>query len=399
MSYVLQIWAFPAPPSVAAVDGILAELAQRPKKPQTQFLELARRLTARHPCITTLDEDDENAVWTDGPMDGRTDEPLWGVGVLSQHLDTVVPFVVETATAMGFVVYDDQAGECHLPGGMSLLPDGRRVVGHHLGQPVPERLEAAVMERFLMQSLESAVALNGFRFEPATGLTTRTSGEWTQTLAVQVQPPDPAASGAAALDWRCDIEMTWSHSKMARMWSELDRAAVLSGGGPAQRYRGTAGTTFSRMAWFGRREWPLLAVRRADTTWVLRDSDGLRTLAVSLRELAGTAMVELIQVVNSVEQLAQWCLSENSQTWRPFPLLVTTPTGLDKRTVQRRLIDTDACGGPVTLLMLGGLSRYPEMPALLARCQGWARELGSATELRLELAARALREGGLMPPD
>ena len=127
MSYVLQIWSFPVPQAVAEVDGILSELNRRPPWPNTQFVALA------------------------------------------QHLDTVLPFVVETATSMGFVVHDDQAGECHLPGGWSLLPDGRRVVGHHLGMPVPEVLEPQAVRRLLLQAVEPVLALNQFRFEAATG--------------------------------------------------------------------------------------------------------------------------------------------------------------------------------------------------------------------------------------
>ncbi len=401
MSYVLQIWSFPVPQAVAQVDGILAELSQRPRKPGTLFVALAQRLTARHPCITTLDEDDERAVWTDGPLDGRTDQPLWGVGVLSQHIDTVVPFVVETATSMGFVVYDDQAGECHLPGGWSLLPDGRRVIGHHLGQPLPDPLDPGTVTRLLQQAVESAVAHNGFRFEAATGRIVREAGEWTTTLELRVQPPGAAAAGTAgarASPWRIDVDLAWGHATMARMWNELDRAAVLSGAGPAQRYRASARTTFSRLAWWSRRPWPrVLAVHRADTHWVAADADELRQLAVCLREVAGTLMVDLMQVIRSVEQLSQWCLSEDAQAWKRFPMLQDTPSGLEKVAVQRWLLDTEGCGGPAALLMLAGVGGYPHLPRLLDRLAPRAQQEGDAAVQRLALAARALREGGLMP--
>lgn len=397
MSYVLQIWAFPMPQSIAQVDGILDELSRRPRKPNTQFVELARQLTARHPCITTLDEDDDNAVWTDGPMDGRTEEAHWGIGILSQHIDTVQPFVVETATALGFVVYDDQAGECHLPGGMSLLADGRRIVGEHLGQPVPGQLDLAAVQRTLQQALESAVAPNGFRFEAAAGRFVREAGEWTQTLACHVQPPPAGAEGRAGQEWLCDVELAWGHAKMARMWAELDRAAVLLGAGPAQRYRASARTTFSRLGFWARRRWPVLVTRRGDNTFVLRSPDELRQTAVALRQMAGTEMVDMVGVIRSVEQMAFWCLGEDTQVWKPYPLLRDTPTGLEKITLQRHLLDTEGCGG-VALLLLGGVGGFPRMPALLARATAWAQADTSGAALkRVELAAQALREAGLMP--
>lgn len=398
MSYVLQIWAFPMPQSIAQVDGILGELSRRPRKPNTQFVELARRLTARHPCITTLDEDDDNAVWTDGPMDGRTDEPCWGIGILSQHIDTVQPFVVETATSMGFVVYDDQAGECHLPGGMSLLADGRRIVGEHLGQPVPGELDLAAVQRTLQQALESAVAPNGFRFEATTGRFLREAGDWTQSLACRVLAPPAGAQGRAAEEWLCDVDLAWGHTKMARLWNELDRAAVLVGAGPAQRYGGSARTTFSRLGFWARRRWPVLATRRGDNTFVLRNPDELRQTAVALRQLAATEMVDMVRVIRSVEQLAFWCLGEDTQVWKPYPLLRSTPSGLEKTTLQRHLIDTEGCGGPAALLLLGGVGAYPDLQQLLARVTAQAQAEGSGAALRrVELAAQGLREAGLMP--
>ena len=405
MSYVLQIWSFPVPQAVAEVDGILSELNRRPPRPNTQFVALAQRLTARHPCITTLDEDDDNAVWTDGPLDGRSEQPVWGLGVLSQHLDTVLPFVVETATSMGFVVHDDQAGECHLPGGWSLLPDGRRVVGHHLGMPVPEVLEPQAVRRLLLQAVEPVLALNQFRFEAATGRILRERGEWSQTVELQVQPPEPAAAGSAgsagtmAALWRVDAEVRWGHAGLARMWNELDRAAVLAGAGPAQRYRGSVRTTFSRMAWWTPREWPkVLAVHRADTNWVLRNPDELRQVAVCLREVAGTALPGMVEVLRSVDQLSMWCLSEQREAWKRFWMLQATPSGLEKVAVQRWMLDTEGCGGAAALLMLAGVAGYPALPRLLERLTPRARHEGEAAARRLELAAQALRDGGFMPP-
>lgn len=398
MSYVLQIWAFPMPQSIDQVDGILDELSRRPRKPNTQFVALAQRLTARHPCITTLDEDDENAVWTDGPMDGRTDGPLWGIGILSQHIDTVQPFVVETATALGFVVYDDQAGACHLPGGFTLTHEGR-AVGRHLGLPVPQVLDGKAVQRTLEQALETAAAPNGFQPDAAAAGLVRQVEAWTHTLRCRVTPPPAGATGRAAEEWLCDVDLVWSHAQFAKLWAEFDRAAVLAGAGPAQRYPGSAHTTLARLGFWGRRSWPVLVTRRGDNSFVLRNPDELRQVAVGLRHLVAVEVVEILNVMRSIEQLAFWCLGEDTRVWKPFPLLRSTPTGLEKVTLQRYLLDTEGCGGPLALLMLGAAGGYPEMPRLLLKMQAWAREDASGvTTQRVELYAQALREGGLLPP-
>lgn len=397
MSYVLQIWAFPMPQSIAQVDGILGELDQRPRRPNTQFVELARRLTARHPCITTLDEDDENAVWTDGPMDGRTERPLWGLGILSQHIDTVQPFVVETATAMGFVVYDDQAGECHLPGGITLTPQGRQV-GRHLGLPVPEPTDAKAVQGLLEQALESAAAPAGFRADAADGGLVRQVEAWTHTLQCRVTPPPAGASGRAAQAWLCDVELTWGHTQFARLWAEFDRAATQAGAGPAPRYRASARTTLSRLGFWARRPWPQLVTRRGDNGFVAHDADELRQVALALRQLVCVEVVDILGVIRSIEQMAFWCLSDDTRAWKPYPVLQSTPTGLEKTTLRRHLLDTEGCGGAVGLLMVAAAGAYPDLPGLLERTRAWAREDGSGLTLqRLELYAQALREAGMLP--
>ncbi|MDO5691689.1 MAG: hypothetical protein Q4G70_04300 [Pseudomonadota bacterium] len=129
MSYVLQIWSQPAdeppPTTVAEADALVVRLSKTPQ-PQDHplFLQLAQRLTQRYPCLTTLDEEDEESedatVWSDGPLDGRTACALYGLGVQTTHLHRAVPFVVATARALGLNVYDMQAGEAHLANGSVL---------------------------------------------------------------------------------------------------------------------------------------------------------------------------------------------------------------------------------------------------------------------------------------
>ena len=131
MSYVLHFWDKPVPTTVAEADQIHTRLSAERTAQNPQFIELAKRLTERYPCITTLEEDDdglEQGAWSDGPLDGETDGPVYSLGVQPSMLGQVVPFVAATAGALGLVVYDMQAAEVHLPDGKVLTLPGQLAV-------------------------------------------------------------------------------------------------------------------------------------------------------------------------------------------------------------------------------------------------------------------------------
>ncbi|MDC8015316.1 hypothetical protein [Tahibacter soli] len=130
MSYVLQIWELPQgsgwPTTVREASALVMGLHGPTPGQNPKFLEFARRLTARYPCITTPDEDlPEGAelVWTDGPLDGITDEAVYGIGIDTDTLVDVRPFVITTALSLGLNVEDDQAGEYFLANGGVLSVD------------------------------------------------------------------------------------------------------------------------------------------------------------------------------------------------------------------------------------------------------------------------------------
>lgn len=130
MSYVLQIWELPQgsgwPATVREASALVMGLHGPTPGQNPKFLEFARRLTARYPCITTPDEDlpaGAELVWTDGPLDGITDEAVYGIGVDSGSLIDVRPFVITTALSLGLNVEDDQAGEYFLANGSVLSVD------------------------------------------------------------------------------------------------------------------------------------------------------------------------------------------------------------------------------------------------------------------------------------
>lgn len=126
MSYVLQLWSHPVewryPGTLDEVLAMLAVLDRR-RVEEPRFRELARRLTARHPCISAPESDelDESELaWSDGPLDGRCDTAVYGIGLASGRLDEVLPFVRDTARELGLSVYDDQDGKAHLANGLIL---------------------------------------------------------------------------------------------------------------------------------------------------------------------------------------------------------------------------------------------------------------------------------------
>ena len=122
MSYTLQIWEKPADaPWPTTIDDALAlvdRLHDGAQRQNPRFLVLAHKLTRRYPCITSPEAEalpEEEWAWSDGPLDGRTRNPVWVIGIaLGDLFEEVVPFVVEQANAVGLSVTDGQGGEVYL---------------------------------------------------------------------------------------------------------------------------------------------------------------------------------------------------------------------------------------------------------------------------------------------
>lgn len=135
MSYVVQIWEQPAgeavPTSVEESNQLLSRLHRERPGQNPKFILLAQRLTRRYPCILELDEDEvpqDRRAWSEGPLNGETDECVFNLGLNGPMLDEVQPFVVVTARALGLNVADDQQGEVYLADGsvLSMTAAGER---------------------------------------------------------------------------------------------------------------------------------------------------------------------------------------------------------------------------------------------------------------------------------
>lgn len=77
--------------------------------PQPVLVELLERLTARHPCVSQLRDDQlDQTVWADGPVaDGLMHDTA--ILTLADHRAAdVLPMVRDVAGTLGIAVYDPQ---------------------------------------------------------------------------------------------------------------------------------------------------------------------------------------------------------------------------------------------------------------------------------------------------
>lgn len=78
------------------------------------FRTLHDQLTARFPCLMSLSDDDiDDGVWSDGPLWNNFGAQSATLGISFSRVDEVLPFVIETATALGLAVFDGQSGFIH----------------------------------------------------------------------------------------------------------------------------------------------------------------------------------------------------------------------------------------------------------------------------------------------
>jgi len=108
MSWVVEIVSVPVADEIDDAWEQLAELREEEdareygSAPSEPMNELYRRLTARYPCITESPE----SPWSDGPLINNFGDKLTTVGIIVSQIEQTLPFVVETATEMGFTVFD-----------------------------------------------------------------------------------------------------------------------------------------------------------------------------------------------------------------------------------------------------------------------------------------------------
>lgn len=122
MSYVIHIWNEPTPKTYEEAEEFVFEHPRCSVSDSSVFEELASRLTEKYPCICNEDDQSEDKVWSDGPMDGECDENVYAIGILSQYAEDVLPYIIEKAGELGLTIYDMQLGRAVAPSGNVLLP-------------------------------------------------------------------------------------------------------------------------------------------------------------------------------------------------------------------------------------------------------------------------------------
>lgn len=121
MSYVVYIVEQAVPDSDddawQHIESVLARReGERALPANPVFLALIERLTARFPCICELpEEEEENGVWSDGPLRNNAAHSVTVLGMVSSRVDDALPFLVQTANALELVVFDEQEGKIHRP--------------------------------------------------------------------------------------------------------------------------------------------------------------------------------------------------------------------------------------------------------------------------------------------
>lgn len=158
MSYVIHVWEHPVPATLEEADGILGELLDEtsPGK-QPRLAALVNALWERYP--RDLDTDREDPVWSDGSLaKGYDGLPVVTLGIMTPHLDEVVPFVAQTANSLGLVVFDLQYGTAYLPSG--------RVLGAKPAAPSPTKekpLNRVKVQDALALALKPFLGTQGFK--------------------------------------------------------------------------------------------------------------------------------------------------------------------------------------------------------------------------------------------
>ncbi|NTV71370.1 MAG: hypothetical protein HGA71_14645 [Azonexaceae bacterium] len=146
MSYIFHVWEHPkaAPiprtPEQAANFIRVASGIQPGLNPK--YVAFAQALTAQYPDLDSMEDtgdDSDQGVWTDSPIDGRTENAIYTIGVHGSCLDhELLWFIVHAAFDQGLHVFDMQAGTLFFPDRTCTGTDGRLSVANLLRPHRPE---------------------------------------------------------------------------------------------------------------------------------------------------------------------------------------------------------------------------------------------------------------------
>ena len=390
MPHAVHVWNFPTPRSLEQAAQIFRELPASGRPQNRSFLQLAQQLTARHPCNTTLPDDDPDAVWSGGPVDGVTSAGRWSVGIRSEHLDSVLPFLVETATTLGLVVYDEQRGEVHLPGGTTLTRDGA-APGRHFGLPIDGPFGAALVERTLTAALLPLLAGAGFTHHRDVGGLWRSDAQGSQLLRFV---PQDGGAGIVAFD----IEIVLVDHGLRKFVDGLLQEATQG----REKSAATAMGSLARACRFFRLpDAPVTMLDDATLRFELATVDALRQLAIGLRKLVADHLLGQLDAWRDTDQIALSLFGAGHEHARSIGSLVrSTERGFTSAPIGGRLLDTRRCGGAAVGLVLAAAAKAPMLQTLIDDAYRDATDLPADRfadeKAKLDLAMAAMRETGLI---
>jgi hypothetical protein len=107
MSYNVAIVTPPVPGKDANAWAVLNELIDESGPRPVVFHELHDRLTERYPCMCAVPEElIDDTVWSDGPLINNFGHRVAVLGMSYSRVEEVLPFLVESANALGLTVFD-----------------------------------------------------------------------------------------------------------------------------------------------------------------------------------------------------------------------------------------------------------------------------------------------------
>jgi hypothetical protein len=112
------------------IDGILAMTGE----PSSELRSFYDRITARYPCLSTLDEaelDSDKAAWSDGSLLNNFGPVGALLPIRGSRAEVVLPFVIDTARAFGLFAFDWSTHLIHRPDGLPglvLTLEGRPIL-------------------------------------------------------------------------------------------------------------------------------------------------------------------------------------------------------------------------------------------------------------------------------
>src|SRR5262245_44972069 len=116
MSYTFAICNATLPNDYTAAEEEAFRLREEAEPNQSVFSELLDQLTARYPCITDPKRSSTKpGPWSDGPLRQAKYNRALVLGLIFSRVNEVMPFVIETATALGLTIVDWQTGKVHRP--------------------------------------------------------------------------------------------------------------------------------------------------------------------------------------------------------------------------------------------------------------------------------------------